>query len=359
MNRVKSKIAAWFGGYDMFISYRHKDAYEYAKELERVLESEGLLVFRDESEEDVGTPLQTFIMRARAARTFVILVTPSVYGSSNVLEELNAYLQHRVDNWFRRPFSRVIPINVANSLNQVPKDSESWKRLVDFVYEEETLQAVEAATPSTEVVERLKRSSSFLKSWQLFSAASSALILVAVVASIYLFGIRRELSNTQGELSQAQTDLKELTQEIKDAEQRRDEALARAKRAQRSIDEVYLQLSAETANTKYAFSHVKPEESEGRFNDADIRKLENITERMSGDDKTLMTKIAETYKETMMLIDWSHQSANDIFRFLDSLEISERAKQLRLDAPFARYIDTKTGRKYELEDIGEFLDAQD
>lgn len=78
-SRLIDKIAAWISGYDVFISYRHQDAYEYACQLEKLLEAEGLMVFRDETEEDVGTPLPVFIKRALSARTFVILVTPSVY----------------------------------------------------------------------------------------------------------------------------------------------------------------------------------------------------------------------------------------------------------------------------------------
>ena len=121
-NRVAAKVAARFGGYDRFISYRHAEAYAYAKELDRILEAEGLMVFRDESEEDIGTPLSTFIKRACAARTFVILVTPTVFESSNVLDELSAYFDHRISKWFRRPFSRNIPINVDHGFVEVERE---------------------------------------------------------------------------------------------------------------------------------------------------------------------------------------------------------------------------------------------
>ena len=81
-SRILGKVAASIGGYDIFISYRHASAQAYAVELERRLESRGLMVFRDESEEDAGSSLETFVKRACAARTFVILVTDDVYYSS-------------------------------------------------------------------------------------------------------------------------------------------------------------------------------------------------------------------------------------------------------------------------------------
>lgn len=209
-NRVAGKVAAVLGGYDVFISYRRAEAHGYARALEKTLETKGLLVFRDESEEDVGTPLDVFIKRACAARTFVILVTPNVFESSNVRAELSAYLKHRMSKWHRKPFSRVISVNVDQSLSTAPPEPE-WTRLVEYVYVAETKSAVANAAPSTLVVGRLSRSSTFLRSWQLFSLATTAVataILAGIVAaSIYLHSILDTLSSTKTALADAEGDL--------------------------------------------------------------------------------------------------------------------------------------------------------
>lgn len=219
LNRVVSKVAAVFCGYDIFISYRHLDAHGYANELEKALEAKGLLVFRDESDEDVGTPLSVFIKRACAARTFVILVTPNVFKSSNVLDELSAYIKHRISKWHRKPFSRVISVNVDQALSTAPPESE-WNRLADYVYVAETATAVAKAAPSTLVVDRLVRSSSFLRSWQLFSMATFAVataILISIVSAlIYLHSVLDRLSSTKVELVDTQNSLQTAQGKTKD-----------------------------------------------------------------------------------------------------------------------------------------------
>ncbi len=200
-SRTLGKIASLLGGFDVFISYRHADAHGYAVELERVLESKGLMVFRDETEEDVGTPLAVFVKRACSARTFVIVVTNNVYQSRSVFEELSAYLESRIHRWYRKPFSRIIPINVNQVLSRVPTDDEVWNRLSDFVYVTETADALSNNTPSHHVVERLKRSSSFLKSWQRFSVIVLVLTVAAIsaitVSTAYLDRILSQLSIAQ------------------------------------------------------------------------------------------------------------------------------------------------------------------
>ena len=214
-NRIISKSAAWLVGYDIFISYRHADAYAYAKELERIMTSKGFLVFRDESAEDAGTPLSTFIERACASRTLVVLVTPGVFQSIYVESEISAYVERCINTWYKRPFSRIIPIDVDRALSAAVKEAPTWRGLIEFVYEAETLQAVESATPSGSVVDRLCRSASFLRSWRWFviviTSVAASTVVVSILASSYLAWIGEKLSQTSSELQGATTQLQVVT----------------------------------------------------------------------------------------------------------------------------------------------------
>lgn len=207
-SRGVNKVASWIAGYDVFISYRHTEAHNYAKALEQVLESKGLMVFRDESEEDAGVPLEIFIKRACAARALVVLATPTVFESSNVHAELSSYLSQRINKWYRRPFSRIISINVDQALSNAPSEPREWRRLSDFVYEPETLEAIGNAIPSKEVIERLSRASIFMRSWRLFISAMAALLIAVLLsiggASLYLNSVVHALSLNKAELLSAQ-----------------------------------------------------------------------------------------------------------------------------------------------------------
>lgn len=204
--RMLDKIASRIGGYDIFISYRHSEATKaYATELERRLEAGGMMVFRDESEEEAGVPLEVFVKRACSARTLVVLAAPGIFGSENVRAELTGYLQRRMDRWYRRPFSRIVSINVDQTLSQSPPGRIEWSRLSDFVYVPETSEAVERGTPTPEVVERLSRAGSFMKSWQRFLVvsllAATAIFSSAAGASVFLRSTVKKLSRAEASLA--------------------------------------------------------------------------------------------------------------------------------------------------------------
>ncbi|WP_233353599.1 toll/interleukin-1 receptor domain-containing protein [Hellea balneolensis] len=216
-SRTIRRAASNIGGYDVFISYRHTGNLLYALELERRLKAKGLLVFRDESDEDVGTSLDTFIKRACSARTFVILVTDNVYESSSVFEEFSAYLIVRLGRWNLRPFSRVIPVNVDRAIERAPEEPKIWQHLSDFVFVADTKLAVKQGIPSDLVVQKIVRSSSFLRSWLRFFAAIliSGIVLAATIlgTSGYLYNTLKRLSSAQNELSVTQEQTAELEQE--------------------------------------------------------------------------------------------------------------------------------------------------
>ncbi|WP_247237711.1 TIR domain-containing protein [Telluribacter sp. SYSU D00476] len=167
-NRLLKRIITQISGYDAFISYRHAESREYAEELYSQLTNRGLTAFLDESDEDSGTSIEKFKRIACKARSFVLVASPEVYKSKNVYDEVQAYFSERIDKWYRRPFSRIISINVDQALSKIPSMPEEWKRLNDYVYEPETIEALVNAAPSKSVVEEVAKSSGFMRTWTLF-----------------------------------------------------------------------------------------------------------------------------------------------------------------------------------------------
>lgn len=203
-HRTLAKLVALTTRYDVFISYRHADAHRYAVALESALKAKGLLVFRDESEEDAGASLDTFVKRACASRSFVILVTRETYASGNVLAELSAYLDRRIQPWLHRPFSKVIPINFGGALSAAPVEPFEWSQLVNHVYLNEDSSALNEGRPADAVVERIARSAAFTRSWFWFSFLSG---LVAAAVIIAVGAASAFLGQTLGQLADASNSL--------------------------------------------------------------------------------------------------------------------------------------------------------
>ncbi|WP_437935159.1 TIR domain-containing protein [Sorangium sp. So ce341] len=166
-------------GYDVFIAYRQSDARGYAKALHDALEKRRLVVFLDEADEDVGAKIEQFKRIACSARTLVVVVTENVYKSTYVRQEIEAYRDKRLRSWWRRPLSRMIPINVNQALSRPPKGDAVWQDLGASVFVPEDDAAVKEARPSAEVAERIARAGRFVQSTFVF-----ALMLVFFAAAI-------------------------------------------------------------------------------------------------------------------------------------------------------------------------------
>jgi len=213
---ITRKVAAKLGGYDIFISYRHLEAEAYAESLHRILEKERLIVFRDESEKDnLGTSTEEFAKLACSARCLVTIVTADVYESENVYDELSAYLANRIDKWYRRPFSRIISINIGQALSMASSKKQNWGRLSNFVYEPETQEALQSGVPSSDVVSKLTGAGSFMNSWRRFLIAILLslllLIVVGAITLVYLKSLRNDITSTKTSLNTISDSTKRLS----------------------------------------------------------------------------------------------------------------------------------------------------
>lgn len=177
--KIPRRFVSTIAGYDIFISYRHSDAERYAATLHAQLEKMGFHVFRDESEDDnLGTDIHKFEAIACTARCFVTIVSPSVYTSVNVHAELSAYLHNRIGKWYRKPFSRIISIDINQALSNTPQEPQQWKNLLNYVYVPERGEALMIGLPSEEVITRLQKAAAFMNSWRRFVVLITMTIII-------------------------------------------------------------------------------------------------------------------------------------------------------------------------------------
>lgn len=169
-------------GYDVFISYRHADAKEYALALRDALKRKGLTTFVDVADAGGGASIEKMKAVACTSRALIVIVTDGVFESAYVRDELAEYQRRRIRPWWRRPLSRIIPVNVDGALSR-PTPDAAWTALGDHVFIAESRVAVLAGTPSGEVVTHVVRSASFVRT-SFFSTVIAAAVALAIAAFV-------------------------------------------------------------------------------------------------------------------------------------------------------------------------------
>jgi hypothetical protein len=173
-------------GYDIFISYRHVDAKDYVLALrEHLRKRHGLTCFVDVADAGRGARIEKMKAIACTARTLIVVVTDGAFDSRYIREEVAEYRSRRMLRWWRRPLSRIVPIDVDGALSRAPDDL--WKTVRAHSYESESADAVRTGAPSKEVITEIVRSASFVRTS--FVAAVLAVIVALVVVGMLLFGM--------------------------------------------------------------------------------------------------------------------------------------------------------------------------
>lgn len=163
-------------GFDVFIAYKQSDGAKYAKALHDELERRGLVVFLDGADEVAGARVAVFASFASRARTLIVLVSPDVFQSSYVREEIEAYAARALNRWWRRPFSRIVPINIDGCLSKAPQ-AEPWQTVAACVHLPDTKLALAAAEPSRDTIDRIVGTNRFLRATQIFWSGFVAVTL--------------------------------------------------------------------------------------------------------------------------------------------------------------------------------------
>lgn len=260
---LKDRLIGRLVGYDVFIAYRKTQARDYARALKEVLQRHGLLVFLDESDEGAGAEIEGFTSIASTARCLVVIVTPGIFESKFVKAEVDGYLE-RLRSWRKRPFSRLLPIDVGHSLSAAPRDVQAWTSLSSYVFTPEGFVELAAAQPSQAVVDQVRRSSRFIRATALFAAGmATALVTVAIAVALAAFGLIDIRSRLEAATIATDQKTKELAQ-----------ASRALKDVQRQSDELTKHVSVLTAKASQATQKVDAAEARNRALVVEGRSLE-------------------------------------------------------------------------------------
>ena len=149
---ILKRIWCRLTGYDVFISYAQRDGLNYAKGLQRQLESgkRKLLVFRDETGLEGSGELRPELLReVRRCRVLAVVVSPGACESKWVADEVAV----RIDNGRRKRFglfqrpAAVVPLLLPPvNTKALP---EPLGVLSGYLWAEETPQALATGQVST------------------------------------------------------------------------------------------------------------------------------------------------------------------------------------------------------------------
>jgi len=174
--RLGAALAAlrthWLG-YDVFISYTHRDAKGYAAGLQRRLQDEAHLVcFRDATELLAGDRLDARIERAlKKSRMLVALGTPGASDSGYMVKEIETFDA-------RRP---VIGIDFEGAL---PLDL--WPALGDRLRLPESLEALASGQPSGATIDSIQNRR---HAWRRQTLGTIIITLVVILVVILTGGL--------------------------------------------------------------------------------------------------------------------------------------------------------------------------
>ena len=104
--------------YDIFISYRRKDAAEYARQIQLKLENFGYTVFLDHDELKDGLFDQRIIDAIKGSKVFIALLTPLYMSRCSDIEDwVRKEIECAVENQLH-----IVPINIDRRFNDFPSD---------------------------------------------------------------------------------------------------------------------------------------------------------------------------------------------------------------------------------------------
>jgi len=169
--------ARWLG-YDIFISYTHRDAKGYAEDLQHRLEDEeGFVCFRDATELVAGEMLDERIERALAkSRMLVALGTPGSRDSDYMVKEIETFESER-------------PMIGVDFEGSIPLDL--WPVLRERIRLPESLAALGSGRPSDATIEGIRKAVRFRRRRTLAQIIISLfVVLVVLLASGVILGLR-------------------------------------------------------------------------------------------------------------------------------------------------------------------------
>lgn len=171
-----SFLIQFLSGFDIFISYRWRDAQPYVKALATELENKGFTCFIDVKGMTKGDLINNTLKRAiRKSTMFVVVVTDNVPSSVWIPQELAAFPSHK---------RKVVPINVDGAMDLLQLEHKPWDRLLNRDAIRESKANIIKATPSEQVTLEIERA--FTVKRQEAVAAGKVFRLALAVATVVL-----------------------------------------------------------------------------------------------------------------------------------------------------------------------------
>ena len=183
-----------FFGYDVFISYARKDAYDYSTRLENTLHV-ALICYRDEGDAEAARPLAGIIEQGLLRSNGLIAVlTPEACQSEWVINELTEFKaredKDRIALGAKCKKRMIFPIFVAPCTPDTLSDKFKW--LGDY------LGAIEhnSSMPSEETISKIR--SAFLgtpRAFRLYGASSVAATIILVLSVAWQSAHMQQIHN--------------------------------------------------------------------------------------------------------------------------------------------------------------------
>jgi hypothetical protein len=179
---TKTTKPSWFNwslitGFDIFISYRHGRASEYAESLRNALTAAGFKCFLDEHEPDASLELAAATRKAlRKSSMLVVIGTPELAESRWVSQEIAiARSSRRI---------KIVPISVGGWLAGPPLSAPAMAYLQNLAWIDESEEAFVRGVPSPEVVKGIKLRFSRLRVNTLTRGLATATIAVLAASTV-------------------------------------------------------------------------------------------------------------------------------------------------------------------------------
>ena len=201
---VLRRLRGWLLGYDVFISYTHRDGLGYAMALESWLRSRDWVVFRDALELAAGDHLEEVIFRALdRTRMLIVLVSPESKRSRFMRKEVER---------FQRAGGRIVSIDVEHSL----EPGHPLGLSDQYLGLEEGAEAFQRATPSRKVLIGLQGERAFWR-WNRIARLSLAVVLLGLTGLTGLAfhnAVRASTASLERDFQHATAYLSEATRAV-------------------------------------------------------------------------------------------------------------------------------------------------
>jgi WD40 repeat protein len=235
--------------YDVFISYSHRDAQDYAENLKNQLKALDFSCFIDEEESPPGSSLDPTLAKAlKKSAVLVLLATERALTRPYIISEFEK---------FANTGRTIVPINLLGALTNNEEAALAtlpWKTIKDrkLVWIDENDDAFARQNPSPEIADGIDKQFKYTRrNTRVRMEIIGTAVVAVLLASMALFVIKGKVAEVARQTATAQEARAEATKQLKIADDAREEAKHQLQLAADAKDEAQRQSKlAEEATAK-------------------------------------------------------------------------------------------------------------